>query len=260
MCRSHSLPSSILCVCSLLSPLRVLMLMRSATSGFAFPRLTEAEAEERMNASVPGCGCACNYDEGALRDQALRKATLRATATGRSTSPAPNGTHARAACYFNSRPDCNYAGGRAARCGPCKRAVLAGLSGVFFQAWASASPSYWFYRTPGRAVGDVGCVPARLPLLLDLPLSLFLFDLLVLWVRVVRLHVFACIRGLGGCEDEDARKGEVEWKKGYRAETFRKTGKKGCEDAGMQKRSERRGDVRRRVGGRRGDAAMFRCV
>jgi hypothetical protein len=59
---------------------------------------------------------------------------------------------------------------------------------------------------------------------------------------------------LGGCED--ARKGEVEWKKGCRAETFRKTGKKGCEDAGMQKRSERRGDVRRRVGGGRGDAAM----
>ncbi|KAJ7816030.1 hypothetical protein B0H13DRAFT_2683580 [Mycena leptocephala] len=80
------LPSSILCVSSLLSPLRVLMLMCSATSGFAFPHLTEAEAEDRMNASVPGCGCARHYDEGALRDQALRKATLRATATGRSTT------------------------------------------------------------------------------------------------------------------------------------------------------------------------------
>jgi hypothetical protein len=119
------------------------------------------------------------------------------------------------------------------------------------------------YRTPGRAAGDIGGVPAclglfrlsfasflasfhasfltsfpfklplafpfklalwffgvhvrvrvrvhsRLPLLLDLPLSLFLFGVLVLWVHVVGLPVFACIRGGW----EDARKGEVEWKKG----------------------------------------------
>ncbi|KAJ7849769.1 hypothetical protein B0H13DRAFT_2674659 [Mycena leptocephala] len=86
-------------------------------------------------------------------------------------------------------------------------------------------------------------VHSRLPLLLDLPLSLFLFGFLVLWVCVLFVSTSSLVDAgaggrLGGCED--ARKGEVEWKKGCRAETFRKTGKKGCEDAGMQKRSERR--------------------